>query len=88
MVTSTARAEHCWSDEEISQMRMELRDQYYEKIKYGNRPLPTLPPGKTHSAGLIKFRNTAVQSDDGSSAPDREATNLEEAAEIRAQLKE
>lgn len=35
-----------WTDEEISAMRIELRDQLYEKLKSVNKPLPPLPGGE------------------------------------------
>lgn len=41
-MTREARAEK-WTDEEISAMRMELRDQLYERLKYVDKPLPPLP---------------------------------------------
>lgn len=44
-MTRVARASH-WTDEDISVMRMELRDQLYEKLKYINKPLPSLPDGE------------------------------------------
>ena len=76
MVTSTARAEGCWSDDEISQMRMELRDQYYEKVKYANRPLPSLPNGYVESPASGIMSGTTM------------GVDAEEAAVIREQLKE
>ncbi len=44
-MTRVARARD-WTDEDISVMRMELRDQLYEKLKYINKPLPSLPGGE------------------------------------------
>lgn len=44
-MTREARAED-WTDADISAMRIELRDQLYEKLKYINKPLPSLPDGE------------------------------------------
>lgn len=41
-MTRVARARH-WTDEDISVMRIELRDRLYARLKYVNRPLPPLP---------------------------------------------
>ena len=41
-MTREARARD-WTDKEISELRVELRDQLYEKLKYVNKPLPPLP---------------------------------------------
>lgn len=41
-MTRVARARH-WTDEDISVMRIELRDGLYARLKYVNRPLPPLP---------------------------------------------
>ncbi|KAL6715625.1 hypothetical protein ACLMJK_006586 [Lecanora helva] len=38
-----AREAGCWTEEDIGEMKEELRDQFYEKLEYGNRVLPTLP---------------------------------------------
>ena len=75
MVTSTARAEGCWTNDEISEMRIELRDQFYEKLKYANKPLPALPPTQAH---------TTVDTMDEILAESKGT----EAAGIRIQLKE
>ena len=40
-MTKIARAGK-WSDEDISVMRMELRDQLYEQLKYVNKLPPSL----------------------------------------------
>lgn len=49
-MTRVARARD-WTDEDISTMRMELRDQLYEKLKYVNKPLPPLPGGEGCASG-------------------------------------
>lgn len=49
-MTSKARARD-WTDKEISELRVELRDQLYEKLKYVNKPLPSLPGGKGSASG-------------------------------------
>ena len=41
-MTRVARAGD-WTDEDISVMRIELRDQLYARLKYVNKPLPPLP---------------------------------------------
>ena len=43
-MTRVARARD-WTDGDISELRMELRDRLYEKLKYVNKPLPALPGG-------------------------------------------
>ena len=58
MITSTARAEGCWTDEDISLMRTELRDQYYENLKYANRPLPMLPNEHAESSSSMNAEKT------------------------------
>ena len=94
MITSMARAEGCWSEDEISEIRMELRDQYYEKIKYANRPLPSLPDNmitdltcKTSDETLItsdtKEEHTRDEEVGGEAEDDVEKTQ-----QIRVQLKE
>ena len=76
MVISTARAEGCWTDQDISLMRTQLRDQYYEKVKYGNRPLPQLPSGHDESLSSRDTKKSMKMPDD------------QEAANFREQLKE
>lgn len=49
-MTREARARD-WTDEEISALRIELRDQLYEKLKYVNKPLPALPGGEGSANG-------------------------------------
>ena len=49
-MTRIARARH-WTDADISAMRMELRDQLYEKLKYVDKPLPPLPDGGKSASG-------------------------------------
>ena len=44
-MTKVARARN-WTNEEISALRMELRDQLYERLKYVSKPLPALPDGE------------------------------------------
>lgn len=44
-MTMVARARG-WTDEDISEIRMELRDQLYEKLKVVDKPLPPLPGGE------------------------------------------
>lgn len=44
-MTRVARARK-WSDEDISVMRMELRDELYDRLKYVTKPLPPLPDGE------------------------------------------
>jgi len=94
MVMSTARAEGCWTEDEISQMRMELRDQYYEKIKYANRPLPALPNGKTKDSFPMITSGRSVQPTLEEAARSSTASDTlgkedeEEAKRIRTQLKE
>ena len=83
MVTATARSEKCWTDEEISQMRTELRDQYYEKMKYSNRRLPQLPKGRNNISSTLTGVSTINTSDESLKVADTEET-----ADIRAQLKE
>ena len=41
-ITKLARSDNM-DDEEISMIRKVLRDQFYEKLKYANKPLPALP---------------------------------------------
>lgn len=85
MVTTTARAEGCWTDEEIGQMRTELRDQFYERIKYSNRPLPALPKGK--GDGSSPDTSSDASPSHGASKKLKKS-DVREATEIRAQLKE
>ena len=49
-MTRVARARD-WTNEDISTMRMELRDELYEKLKYINKPLPPLPGGEGCTSG-------------------------------------
>lgn len=49
-MTRVARARD-WTDGDISAMRVELRDQLYEKLKYVNKPLPSLPDGEGGAGG-------------------------------------
>lgn len=49
-MTRVARAEE-WTDGDISAMRVELRDQLYERLKYVNKPLPALPDGEGSARG-------------------------------------
>ena len=49
-MTRVARARD-WTDKEISELRVELRDQLYEKLKYVNKPLPSLPGGEGSKSG-------------------------------------
>lgn len=49
-MTRVARARD-WTDEEISALRIELRDQLYERLKYVNKPLPPLPSGEGSANG-------------------------------------
>ena len=49
-ITRVARAGP-WTDEDISAMRIELRDQLYAKLKYVNKPLPPLPGGEDGARG-------------------------------------
>lgn len=44
-MTRVARARD-WTDEEISAMRIELRNQLYEKLKSVTKPLPPVPGGE------------------------------------------
>lgn len=43
-ITKLARSDNM-DDEDISMIRKVLRDQFYEKLKYANKPLPALPDG-------------------------------------------
>ncbi|CAD6570234.1 MAG: suppressor of los1-1 [Alectoria sarmentosa] len=52
-MTRVARAEE-WTDGDISAMRVELRDQLYERLKYVNKPLPALPDGEGQCESLAK----------------------------------
>ena len=76
MITSMARAEGCWTDDDIREMMEELDDQLDDRLKYGNRVLPKLPRDDTPGTSATATSNTAMEIKDG------------EAAEIRAQLKE
>lgn len=49
-MTRVARARD-WTDEDISAMRVELRDQLYGKLKYINKALPPLPDGEGGASG-------------------------------------
>ena len=49
-MTRIARA-RSWTDEDVSALRMELRDQMYEKLKYANKPLPAVPGGEEREWG-------------------------------------
>lgn len=49
-MTREARARD-WTDKEISELRVELRDQLYERLKYVNKPLPLLPGGEGSASG-------------------------------------
>lgn len=49
-MTRVARARD-WTDEDISAMRIELRDQLYKQLKYINKPLPPLPDGEGSASG-------------------------------------
>lgn len=48
-MTRVARARRGWggdrTDEDISALRVELRDRLYAKLRYVNKPLPDLPAG-------------------------------------------
>lgn len=76
MVTSMARADKCWTEDEIRDLRRELRDQYYAKLKYANRPLPPPPSIGSLSSPSTMSGKTVV--DPGES----------EASKIRALLKD
>ena len=76
MVTSTARAEGCWTEDEIGEMMEELDDQIVDRLNYGNRVLPPLPQDETQETFPTAATDTGVEKNDG------------EAAEIREQLKE
>jgi hypothetical protein len=43
-ITKLARSDNM-DDTEISMIRKVLRDQFYERLKYANKPLPALPDG-------------------------------------------
>ena len=43
-ITKLARRDNM-DDTEISMIRKVLRDQFYERLKYANKPLPALPNG-------------------------------------------
>lgn len=49
-MTRVARTRN-WTDGDISAMRIQLRDQLYEKLKYVNKPLPALPDGEGSARG-------------------------------------
>lgn len=53
-ITKLARSDNM-DDEDISMIRKVLRDQFYEKLKYANKPLPALPDGvHASSSGDMK----------------------------------
>ncbi len=48
-MTRTMRAEHL-DDEEISAVRKQHRDMFYERLKTANKPLPALPDDASASS--------------------------------------
>ena len=62
VVTATARAQKGMTNDQISQIRIELRDQFYQKLKYSNKPLPPLPL-KTSKASLSSTETTSIASE-------------------------